>query len=134
MTLTRVLEIVPQFLAAEDLAGLMFAERLYANSGSPTEKQALSDELEKIIVACQREGVSYPPVLLKRKKQLQRREWSPRIAQRAAETRAESSSAIPAAPAGAEPKPPVEEKYRERFDELKRQADMLRQGTGASEQ
>ena len=86
MTLTRVLEIVPQFLADEDRPGFIFAERLYAHAGSPTEKQALSDALEKIIVACQREGLWYPRILLKRKKQLQRREWSPRIAQRAAET------------------------------------------------
>ena len=133
MTLTRVLEIVPHFLADEHRDGLMFAERLYAHAGSPTEKQALSDQLEKIIVACQREGLWYPPVLLKRKKQLQRREWSPRIAQRAAETCAESSRTVPAAPAGAEPKPPVEEKYRERMDELKRQAEVLLQGAGASE-
>jgi hypothetical protein len=81
MTLTRLLDINEALLNDLDVRGLTFAEILFQEAGAPSEKQALCKAIENILVKCQQEGVPYPAVLLKRKKQLQRGEWEPQHAQ-----------------------------------------------------
>jgi hypothetical protein len=86
LTLTRLLEIKLRLLKYEDHRGLTFAERLWRERGSPTAPAELSEVLETILEACQREGLSYPPILLRRRKELQRGVWKPSLRVSAAPT------------------------------------------------
>jgi hypothetical protein len=81
MTLTVLLGIDRRFLTCEDELGLAYAERLFVAAGAPTRNRALYDLLEQILVACKREGLVYPPILLLRKKQIGRGVWSPQLPQ-----------------------------------------------------
>jgi hypothetical protein len=76
-TLMQLLEIDRSRLDYEHEEAVLLAERLFAGAGSPTGKAALCRALERILQACQRRGVRYPPVFLARKKQLERGVWAP---------------------------------------------------------
>jgi len=78
MTLTRLLEIDRALLNPDEQRGLALAECLWDRAGRPTEAAALCPTLEAILGACCREGLRYPPILLRRKKELERRAWAPR--------------------------------------------------------
>jgi hypothetical protein len=78
-TLTELLDIEWKFMTDVDDRGLRIAEQLFQSYGSPTEPRALLDVLEKILLRMQDEGIPYPKILLLRKKQLQRKEWQPRV-------------------------------------------------------
>jgi len=77
MTLTELLEIERTLLAPEEEMGLSYAELLWNNAGTPVEPQALCRALERILCACRREGVRYPAILLRRRKELERGTWAP---------------------------------------------------------
>jgi len=77
MTLTELLEIKRKLLAPEEELGLSFAELMWNDAGMPVEPAALSRILERILCACQRESVRYPPILLRRRKELERGTWAP---------------------------------------------------------
>jgi hypothetical protein len=77
MTLTELLEIERKFVADEDELGLSYAELIWSDVGMPVEPGALCRALERILRACQREGVRYPPILLRRRKKLERGTWAP---------------------------------------------------------
>jgi hypothetical protein len=77
MTLTELLEIERTLLLGEDELGLAYAEALWSAAGMPVEPQALCRALERILCACQREGVRYPAILLRRRKELERGTWAP---------------------------------------------------------
>ena len=77
MTLTRLLEIKSDLLKWEDKTSLHLAERIWLECGAPTEPQRLCEVLEIILERCTGDGVGYPPILLKRKKQIERGAWSP---------------------------------------------------------
>jgi len=77
MTLTRLLGIKKELLRYEDQNGLHLAERMWSESGEPIEPQALSDTLDAILDRCKESVISYPAVILKRKKQLERGTWKP---------------------------------------------------------
>ena len=77
MTLTELLEIDRKLLADEDELGLSYAEALWIDAGMPLEPLALCRVLECILCVCQREGVRYPPILLRRRKELGRGTWAP---------------------------------------------------------
>jgi hypothetical protein len=72
MTLTELLEIERRLLAPEDELGLSYAELHWIDAGMPREPRALCRALKRILYVCQREGVRYPPILLRRKKELER--------------------------------------------------------------
>jgi hypothetical protein len=77
MTLTRLLGIKRDLLRYEDDKGLQLAERMWLERGEPSEPQALCDTLEAILDRCIEAGVQFAPILLKRKKQLERGTWKP---------------------------------------------------------
>ena len=77
LTLTRLLEIKTGLINYEDERGLMLAEQFWQEHGMPSEAQPLCDVLERILRRCKEEVVLYPPVLLLRKKGLERGTWSP---------------------------------------------------------
>lgn len=79
MSLVRVLEIDRALVAAEDQMGLNFAERLWQEEGRPSDAARLGAALENILSACTREGLRYPAILLRRKKELQCGSWTPRF-------------------------------------------------------
>jgi len=79
MTLTRLLEIEQKWVSWEEQRSLQVAERFWIERGRPTEPRSLEDLLERVLTACQRQGIPYAPVLLKRKRQLGRGEWKPRL-------------------------------------------------------
>ena len=77
LTLTRALEIDIKLIAFEEEKALLLARRLWEFDGRPIERQALCRSLERILTLCQREGVRYPAILLRRKKELERGTWAP---------------------------------------------------------
>jgi hypothetical protein len=78
VTLTRLLEIDRRIVRAEALDSLLYAERIWNECGCPAEGPALADALETILQRCAREAVYYAPILLQRKKALERGTWKPR--------------------------------------------------------
>lgn len=80
MTLTKLLEVNLRLLEPGDATRLAYAESLWRSRGCPCEPSALCEVLELILVRSQREGIGYPPIVLKRKRQLERGFWKPRTA------------------------------------------------------
>ncbi len=77
MTLTRLLGVERSLLRLEAEASLALAERIWAEHGCPAERRALADVLETVLRRCVREGICYAPILLQRKKALERGTWMP---------------------------------------------------------
>jgi hypothetical protein len=144
MTLNSILEIEHRYIDYQDERGLEYAEQFYQQSGAPSEPRALSGVLEKILLRLQSEGIPYPKILLKRRKQLQRHEWQPRKREKPeSDLKGEPSSKPSLAPR--EPRTAeqivAEERARiaearailspeafERWTELRAQAEMLKKG------
>jgi len=76
MTLTETLRIEEQFLKFEDLRAFDYCEKRYKEAGEPTGRWELINFLEKIIQELMRNGMGYPKVLLLRKKELQRQQFT----------------------------------------------------------
>jgi hypothetical protein len=79
MTLTRLLEVTMKFVKAHELASIGMAERIWREGGGPTSVRELTDLLEKTITDCRQCGIRYAPILLQRKKALQRGTWTPQV-------------------------------------------------------
>ena len=77
MTLTRLLEIESRLLSRAARSSMEIAQQVWAEHGRPVDGPSLIEVLEEAMQTCQQGGVRYPPILLKRKKELQRGEWSP---------------------------------------------------------
>jgi hypothetical protein len=75
----RLLEIQTRLIHPEDYPSLARAGRMWAHAGKPTQRRELIDLLESIITACTRHGQSYAPIFLRRKWELQRSDWRPRV-------------------------------------------------------
>lgn len=76
-TFAKLLEIDPNLLSPDSLAAFNLAEKTWSRYGCPTDARGLCDVLEQIMRLCKREGILYPPVILKRKKALERGTWLP---------------------------------------------------------
>src|SRR5215831_9453715 len=74
---SRLLELDERLLKYEDSDSLEMAARLWAKAGSPRARRKLTDFLEGFLKACQREGQYYAPILLRRKRELQRGDSHP---------------------------------------------------------
>lgn len=74
-----LLEIDLDALSDNDADALAVLERMWANHGCPLESQALIHVLGKTLDYVKSHGIHYPRILLKRKGQLTRREFEPRI-------------------------------------------------------
>jgi hypothetical protein len=72
MTLTRLLKIDEKLVPAECREGFQLAERLWRERNSPREAPLLCALLETILTTCQEHGITYPPILLRRKKEIER--------------------------------------------------------------
>lgn len=77
VTLTKFLEIEKRLLKPDELASLSIAERLWVEHGSPTDGRALIDVLEMVLGRCVTSGIMNAPILLQRKKALERGTWEP---------------------------------------------------------
>lgn len=77
MTLTRLLEINFRLIQPLEYASILFAERTWREQGSPIGVRELIDVLERVLSGCQKAGERYAPVLLQRKRALQRGTWAP---------------------------------------------------------
>jgi hypothetical protein len=78
MTLTSFLEIDKNLLPYEDERGMRMAEHIWQEQGSPCDHGSLLRVLEVILQRLPAEGIYYPKVILLRKKQMQRGQWTPR--------------------------------------------------------
>jgi hypothetical protein len=78
MNLRRLLEVESRLLTEQQEKAMRFAESAWMKAGSPTERRPLIVLLENTMKGCIENGHEYPPVLLKRKKQLERGDWAPR--------------------------------------------------------
>lgn len=77
LTLTKTLEIDLKLISIEEDKALQLARELWDLDGRPIEAAALRRSLERILKLCQREGIRYPAILLRRKKELERGAWAP---------------------------------------------------------
>ena len=75
--LTSLLEIDSNFLKPEHATALGLAERAWAQAGKPSGCAQLIQFLEDVLTACEQNGHEYPPILLRRKKELIRGTWQP---------------------------------------------------------
>lgn len=80
LTLGSVLGVRQKlFTSREDLRGMQNAEQIWRAAGCPVQRQRLIDVLEKIICESTKTGIGYPAFLLRRKKELQRGDFRPRV-------------------------------------------------------
>ena len=77
-TLRRILEIEPRWIGTADFQSLERAERLWMEAGRPKERVPLMNFLECFLRSCVRDGYTYAPIFLRRKRELQRGDWKPR--------------------------------------------------------
>jgi len=77
MTLDQLLEIKKNLLFKEEEAGLLIGELIWVKNGSPRGAMKLARVLDAAIEECRRMKTTYPPVFLKRLKELQRGTWKP---------------------------------------------------------
>ena len=89
LTLTKALGIELKLVPIEEDRALQLARHLWDYDGRPIERRALCQFLERILSLCQSEGIRYPAILLRRKKELERGTWAP-----------DPALAIPEEPAG----------------------------------
>jgi hypothetical protein len=76
MTLTETLRLKQRFLKFEDLRALDYCEERWQEESRPLKRWELVNFIEKMLRELQREGIGYPKVLLLRKKEIQRREFT----------------------------------------------------------
>lgn len=79
MTLSQTLQIKERFLKFEDIRALDYVERRWKESGEPTERWEIINFLERMLQELKSGGVGYPKVLLLRKKEIQRRTFTPQF-------------------------------------------------------
>jgi hypothetical protein len=75
MTLTQTLQLKERFLKFEDMRALDYCERRWKEEGCPTERWQVINFLERMLRELRDQG-GYPKVLLLRKKEIQRREFT----------------------------------------------------------
>jgi hypothetical protein len=75
MTLTETLQIKGRYLKFEDLRALDYAEERWQQEGCPKERWQLINFLEKMLHELRDKG-GYPKVLLLRKKEIQRQQFT----------------------------------------------------------
>ena len=93
MDFLRLLEVDTKLVTPEAHQSLLLAERVWREEGSPQEPRALSLVLEQILRRCLASGIWYAPVLLQRKKSLERGTWRPcRVASNSDSTRASAQA------------------------------------------
>jgi len=92
MDFLRLLEIDRKLVGPEAQQSLLLANRVWEEGGSPREPWAIVAVLEKILERCLVSGIWYAPVLLQRKKALERGTWRPSRSERSAGSAASHST------------------------------------------
>ncbi|HEV3220989.1 MAG TPA: hypothetical protein VGZ48_14570 [Candidatus Acidoferrales bacterium] len=77
-SIIKLLEIECRWVLPSERASLLLAERPWEAEGRPTAPHELTRLLERVLRLCVAEGMLYAPVLLLRKKSLQRGTWLPK--------------------------------------------------------
>jgi hypothetical protein len=77
MEFLRLLEIDRSLVAPEAEKSLLLVDRVWCEEGCPREPSRLVAVLEKILQRCLSSGLWYAPILLRRKKGLERGTWRP---------------------------------------------------------
>jgi len=77
MTLTETLQLKEKYLQYEDLRALAYCEKRWQQDGRPTKRWELVNFLERMLQELKTSGTGYPKVLLLRKKEIQRRTFTP---------------------------------------------------------
>ena len=85
MTLTDFLELDESLMDEGDYRCLSLAKDYYERAGAPTDKAAVAELLERVLLRCQSkmDPIPYPKILLLRKRQLEGRQragaksWAP---------------------------------------------------------
>jgi hypothetical protein len=75
MTLTQTLQLKEKYLQFEDLRALDYCEKRWKEEGCPSERWQVINFLEKMLKELQSQG-GYPKVLLLRKKEIQRNQFT----------------------------------------------------------
>jgi hypothetical protein len=75
MTFTQTLQLKEEYLQYDDLRALGYCEKRWEQEGRPTERWQVINFLEKMLHELRDKG-GYPKVLLLRKKQIQRRQFT----------------------------------------------------------
>ncbi len=79
MELLGLLEVNEDRLPHRTYPAVKYCERRWEELGRPTERAALIEFLDHALKFCPDVGFHYPKIFLKRLKQLQRNQWSPRV-------------------------------------------------------
>ena len=77
MTLQELLEAKKNLLTGEEKAAVLLGELIWTRNGQPTRLKELIPVLELILDECLRLSYRYPPIFLKRKKEMERGVWTP---------------------------------------------------------
>jgi len=80
MDLLELLEANRDRLPGGTERAVKYIERRWVESNQPCERKALADFLDQALKFCKEQELRYPRVYLLRLKQLQRDEWTPRVA------------------------------------------------------
>lgn len=78
MTLTKLLEIDESKIVREQQRSLLLAEKVWYEAGQPRERWELVRVLEEILLRCVASHIWYAPILLQRKKAIERDSWRPK--------------------------------------------------------
>jgi hypothetical protein len=76
MTLTEILQIKEQCLQDADLRAMTYCENRWQQEGRPAERWEMFNFIERMLRELQHNGIGYPKILLKRKKEIQRRTFT----------------------------------------------------------
>jgi hypothetical protein len=79
MTLTETLQLDEKFLKLEDLRALEYCEKRWQQEGRPVSRWKLVNFIERMLQALHHNGIGYPKILLRRKKEIQRLEFIPQL-------------------------------------------------------
>jgi hypothetical protein len=78
MNIEGLLKIELKYVADNEQRALELLGQIWERQGRPTERLKLIAVLRRTLDVCERNGYSYPKILLLRKGELTRGEWQPR--------------------------------------------------------
>jgi hypothetical protein len=76
MTLTETLQLKERFLKYEDLRALDYCEKRWLEENRPIKRWEMFNFIEKMLQELEANGIGYPKVLLLRKKEIQRQQFT----------------------------------------------------------
>src|SRR6266849_6158839 len=76
MTLTETLQLKERFLTFEDLRALDYCQKRWLEENRPLKRWEMFNFIEKMLQELEANGMGYPKVLLRRKKEIQRQQFT----------------------------------------------------------